>query len=379
MPANLEKAQRYLENWQEERNSAALYHAISEMEEKPQLREIYRRLAVSEETHSHFWEAKLKLVGATVPTQHQPAWRTRTLIFLARRFGPGFVLPRLTSLERSGSHQYDNQPEATEAGLPQQEQSHARLLEAISQKPAKESEIENYAIAQLEGRHRKNDGNALRAAVLGIDDGLVSNLSLVMGVAGADLAEKSVLITGLAGLLAGACSMALGEWLSVQSARELYQHQLEVEKQEIAEVPEEEAEELALIYQAKGLPEKEAKSLAARLIKDQNSALNTRSREDFEGDAEELSGSAWTAAITSFICFAIGAIIPVTAYFFLNGMTAVWVSVALSAVALFGVGSGITLLTGRNALLAGIRQVTFGLIAAAITFGIGKLIGAVIT
>jgi VIT1/CCC1 family predicted Fe2+/Mn2+ transporter len=235
--------------------------------------------------------------------------------------------------------------------------------------------LEGAAVAQLEGRHRATGGNALRAAVLGANDGLVSNLSLVMGVAGAEMNNQLLVITGLAGLLAGASSMALGEWLSVQSSRELYQHQIAIEKQELLMAPEEEEAELALIYQAKGLAEPEAQALAKQLMANPASALDTLSREELGVDPEELGGSAWQAAGTSFVLFAIGAIIPVAPYFFLSGITGVGVSLALSAVGLFVLGAAITLMTGRSVLFSGTRQVIFGLIAAAVTFGVGRLIG----
>jgi VIT1/CCC1 family predicted Fe2+/Mn2+ transporter len=218
-------------------------------------------------------------------------------------------------------------------------------------------------------------GNALRAAVLGANDGLVSNLSLVMGVAGAELAGRGILITGLAGLLAGAGSMALGEWLSVQSSRELYLRQLDIEREELAAAPEEEAEELALIYQAKGIAVDQARALAARVIATPETALDTLAREELGIDPEELGGSAWEAAITSFLLFAFGAVVPVLPFMFLAGGTAVLVSVAVSAVALFGIGAAITLMTGRGVLFSGARQLLFGLVAAALTYGVGRLIG----
>jgi VIT1/CCC1 family predicted Fe2+/Mn2+ transporter len=230
-------------------------------------------------------------------------------------------------------------------------------------------------LAQIEGRHRSAGGNALRAAVLGANDGLVSNLSLVMGVAGAELAGQTVLITGLAGLLAGAISMALGEWLSVQSSRELYEKQLRTEAEEIAVAPEEEREELALIYQARGLDEPTARQLADQIMQTQESALETLAREELGIDPDELGGSAWEAAITSFLLFAIGAIIPVIAFFFLTGIAAIVVSIALSIVGLFVIGAAITLFTGRSVWFSGARQVFFGLAAAAVTFTIGRLIG----
>jgi VIT1/CCC1 family predicted Fe2+/Mn2+ transporter len=230
-------------------------------------------------------------------------------------------------------------------------------------------------LADLEGRHRTSGGNALRAAVLGANDGLVSNLSLVMGVAGADMSGGAILITGLAGLLAGAGSMALGEWLSVQSSRELYQRQIQIESEELRQAPEEEAEELALIYQAKGLPEEQANALAAKLIAQPANALDTLAREELGIDPEELGGSAWQAAATSFVLFAVGAVVPVVPFAFLTGTVAVTSSVVASGILLFIVGAGITLLTGRSVLYSGMRQVLFGLAAAALTFGVGRLIG----
>lgn len=230
-------------------------------------------------------------------------------------------------------------------------------------------------LARLEGRHRATSGIALRAAVLGANDGLVSNLSLVMGVAGAALDATAILITGLAGLLAGAGSMAMGEWLSVQSSRELYQRQIEIEAAELVEVPDDEQQELALIYEAKGLSREHANELAGRLVADQATALDTLSREELGIDPEELGGLAWEAAATSFVLFALGAIVPVLPFFALRGLPAVGVSLLLSALALFGVGAAITLLTGRSVLYSGARQVGIGLAAAILTYGIGTLIG----
>ena len=196
-----------------------------------------------------------------------------------------------------------------------------------------------------------------------------------MGVAGAQLNNSTILITGLAGLLAGAISMALGEWLSVQSSRELYKHQIGIEQAELAAAPEEEAEELALIYEARGLPKDDAQRMAQHIISDPASALETLAREELNVDPSELGGSAWEAALTSFFLFSIGAIIPVVSFTFLSGLPAVIVSMLLSAVGLFVVGSGITLFTGRSVVYSGSRQVLFGLTAAVITFGIGRLIG----
>ncbi len=365
---------RYAQNLQGEVDGFTLYRALEELETDPSLKVVYGRLADAEERHAEIW--RQKLIESGVKPEERPTWRTRTLISLARRFGPGFILPTVASREQADSKNYLGQPEAIENGMPADEKSHARLFAAIGASDS--AGMAGGAIAQLEGRHRATGGNALRAAVLGANDGLVSNASLVMGVAGADLAARNILITGMAGLLAGSLSMALGEWLSVQSARELYAHQISVERDELEAAPEEEAEELSLIYQSKGLPADQAKVLADRIIQNPVSGLDTLAREELNIDPAELGGSAWVAAITSFLLFSMGAIIPVIPYFFLSGMSAVGVSVILSVIALFGIGAGITLITGRNALFSGARQVAFGVAAAAITFGVGRLFDAAI-
>jgi VIT1/CCC1 family predicted Fe2+/Mn2+ transporter len=206
---------------------------------------------------------------------------------------------------------------------------------------------------------------------------LVSNVSLVMGVAGADIGGRNILLTGLAGLLAGSLSMAMGEWLSVQSARELYAHQIDIERAELEAFPEEELEELVLIYRSKGIADEQARALASHLVSDQTVALDTLAREELSIDPAELGGSAWVAAITSFVLFAIGAIIPVFPYFITSGGVAVVVSLVLSALALFVIGAGITIITGTSAIRSGSRQVAIGVAAAAVTYGIGSLVGGV--
>lgn len=360
--------QRYQQNLQKESDGAALYHALAQKEKRPEMQTVYQRLAESEERHAAFWREKLQAVGAP-QTEIRLSWRAQTLIWLAQRFGAPFVLPTVTSNEKTDSNAYAHQPEAETAAMSADEQAHARLLSAAS------GGMTGSVVAETEGRHRSSGGNALRAAVLGANDGLVSNLSLVMGVAGAELSGQSILITGLAGLLAGAGSMALGEWLSVQSSRELYEKQIKIEKEELAANPAEEAEELSLIYQAKGLPAARASELAHSLLANQATALDTLAREELGIDPGELGGSAWEAAYTSFFLFAIGAIIPVTPFIFLSGLSAVYVSVAVSALGLFGIGAAITLMTGRSVWYSGTRQVLFGLTAAALTYGIGRLIG----
>lgn len=362
----------YRANRQEEVDSEAIYRAMATSESNPQLAEVYRRLADTEAEHADFWATKLREAGADEPSP-EPTRRAKVLAWLARRFGPGVVLSTMRTGEVSGSRGYESQSEVAGSRMAATERSHERLLSVIEEVSGPGAE--GGVLARIEGRHRATSGNALRAAVLGANDGLVSNLSLVMGVAGAALESTGILVTGLAGLVAGAGSMAMGEWLSVQSSRELYQRQIDVEAAELAEVPEEEERELTLIYRAKGLSEENAEALAAQLIADEATALDTLAREELGIDPEELGGTAWEAAATSFVLFALGAIVPVFPFFFLAGQTAVGISLAASAFALFVIGAGITLLTGRSILFSGLRQVGIGLAAAALTYGVGSLIG----
>jgi vacuolar iron transporter family protein len=367
---------RYKENWQGEIDAQSLYLAMADYESQPKIAELYRKLAHVEEKHARFWEDQLRAAGFPV-TDRQPSTNARMKIWLAKRFGPSVLLPSMAIREHAGRAMYDNQPETDGTGMSSDERSHARVLAMLA--AAAPRGVEGSALARLEGRHRAIGGNALRAAVLGANDGLLSNLSLVMGVSGAAMSSRSVLVTGIAGLLAGAFSMAIGEWISVQSSRELNEHQIATEADELAVAPEEEEEELALIYEAKGLPTEQAKALAKRLIGDKDKALDTLAREELGIDPNDLGGSPWEAAGASFLLFAVGALVPVLPFVFADGSTAVPVALALSALGLFGIGAAITLVTGRSPWISGVRQLAIGLAAAGITYGIGHLVGVQIT
>ncbi|HEX3537422.1 MAG TPA: VIT1/CCC1 transporter family protein [Stellaceae bacterium] len=362
---------RYQTNLRGEVDGAAIYRGLAEAETDPHLKEVYRRLAAVEEAHAEFWRRQLDRVGAKVP-HPRPGWRSKALAWLALHFGPQFVLPTITTLERRDSGQYDNQPEAVAGGLPAAERSHERVIQAVER--GVPGGLSGGQLARLEGRHRTG-GNALRAAVLGANDGLVSNLSLVMGVAGAAVSGRTILLTGLAGLVAGACSMAMGEWLSVTSSRELNQQQIDIEADELKHMPEEEEQEMALIYQAKGLPEAQAKALAKELMSNKETALDTLTREELGIDPDELGGSPWAAAAASFGLFATGAIFPVIAFFWLDGAAALMTSLALSGIALALIGAGTSLFTGRSFAFSAMRQLLTGFAAAGVTYGIGRLVG----
>jgi VIT1/CCC1 family predicted Fe2+/Mn2+ transporter len=233
--------------------------------------------------------------------------------------------------------------------------------------------------AALQASHRSVAGNTVRAAVLGANDGLVSNLSLVAGVAGASLAARTILITGLAGLAAGSCAMAMGEWISVQTSRELYERELRVEAEELKRFPGDEAAELAALYTQRGLEPEGARRLAESVIADRSVALDVMAREELGINPDDLGGSPWKAAGSSFAMFCLGAAVPIIPFTVTARTPALVASVILSALVLFLLGVLVTTLTGRSPLRSGVRQLLFGLGAAAVTYGIGRLVGTVIS
>ncbi|MSQ42467.1 MAG: rubrerythrin family protein [Dehalococcoidia bacterium] len=366
-----DEIQRYRRYLQGEVDGVFIYHTLAEIEASNPLGAVYERLAAVEERHLKLWRDQLSAAGAEEGSEG-PTLRVRLLMWLARQFGPDLVLPVLKSMESDASTMYVGEPVAEAAGLPADEQSHYRAFDLIG---GRRAGVAGSVIGRIESRHRSlGSGNALRASVLGANDGLVSNFALVMGFAGAATGQATVVLAGVAGLLAGACSMALGEWVSVTSAREAAEAQIAIEREEIEREPESEREELMLIYLAKGLPAAEAEALASRIMSDPDTALSTLAREEL-GLAPEDLGSPWTAASASFVLFAVGAILPVVPFFFGAGAAAIAGSALLSALGLFGVGSGITLLTGRSVRFSGLRQVVLGVAAAAVTFGIGTVVG----
>ena len=242
--------------------------------------------------------------------------------------------------------------------------------------PAADADASGSAIPEAS---RARHGNALRAGVLGSTDGLVSNLCLVMGVAGAGAAHEAIAIAGLAGLVAGSLSMALGEYLSVQSSRELLANELRIEAGQLAASPDAEVAELRGIYERKGIPVPMAADLAEHMVRsDPALALDTMAREELGFDPDELGGSAWVAAGTSLVLFAVGAFVPLVPFLFLTGQIALVAAAALSGLALFALGAGITRLTGIHPVRSGLRQLAFGASAAVITYGIGSAVGAAV-
>jgi len=234
------------------------------------------------------------------------------------------------------------------------------------------------SVQQIGLRHRGLSGGNLRAAVFGVNDGLVSNASLIMGVAGAGASGEFIFMSGVAGLLAGALSMAAGEYVSVRSQREMYEYQIGLERDELAEYPEEEAEELALIYAARGLSMERARELSRQMMANPTQALQTLAREELGLNPDDL-GSPWGAAIFSFVSFSFGALLPLIPFLGrIDSAAALGITIAISAGALFAVGMAISLFTGRSAWRSGVRMVAIGVGAGAATWLIGRLLGVAI-
>jgi vacuolar iron transporter family protein len=221
-------------------------------------------------------------------------------------------------------------------------------------------------------------GSALRAAVFGANDGLVSNASLIIGVAGADPDPKVILLAGVAGLLAGGFSMAAGEYISVRTQRELLEHQIELERREMKDHPDEEIGELAAIYESKGVPPDQARTIAERILADPEKGLATLVKEELGLDPKGLA-SPYQAAGASFLSFAIGAVVPLIPYILTRGKGALLGTIIATAVSLFAVGASMSLFTGRNLFRSAVRQTLIGALAAAATFLVGKLLGVAVS
>jgi VIT1/CCC1 family predicted Fe2+/Mn2+ transporter len=363
-----------IERWrairQDELDAEAIYRALAASEKDPERARTFASLADDERRHAAYWEARLREAGVD-PGPARPGQRARLLAKLARDFGDTVVAPIMREREKLSTEAY-----LDESGtFALDEQRHARALAALVGETR--GEPIGRALARLQ-RGRAAGGNALRAAVLGVNDGLVSNASLVMGVAGAGVASREILITGVAGLIAGASSMAMGEWVSVQSSRELSAHELQIERQHLTARAEEEKAELELVFEQKGLHPRDARQVAERLSADPATALDTHAREELGIDPAELGGSPWVAAGASFALFVVGAILPIVPFAFLSGNPAVAAALVISALGLFGIGAAITLLTGRSVLLSGSRQLAFGAAAFAVTYGVGAAFGTVV-
>jgi vacuolar iron transporter family protein len=389
-------ASESLANLRLERDAVALYDALANIEPDDHRAAAFRKIAGNERRHADVWAGKLRAQGVEVPPARKPRLRVRVIIAAARLFGTHAVSDLVRALEGDEETAYAVQVSPEVAGIAADEREHAeiwkRLSEsrvaeagraAIASAPARDGVRDAAAvrspaeIVRREGWHRSGRSGTLRAVIFGVSDGLVSNLSLVMGVAGASSQPTFILLAGIAGLLAGASSMAAGEYISMQSQRELFERQIALERAEMEAMPEEEEAELAAVYRTKGFTREEAARIAHRVFADRETALDTLVREELGLDPDEL-GSPWGAAVGSFLAFAVGALVPVIPHLFLSGPPAFYAALVASLVALFAVGAGVSLLTGRSTLYSGLRQVAIGAAAATVTYAVGSIIGVTV-
>jgi VIT1/CCC1 family predicted Fe2+/Mn2+ transporter len=334
------------DSWYHERESAWLYRVVAEAESDPRHQQLFRALSQAAEEQATHWATLAN------PGEFRPRMRARLVAALVRRMGPRALKPVLAAMKLRG-------------------------LSVYSGAGAVDGHLMPVTVQDVGQRHRSvTGGNNLRAAVFGVNDGLVSNLSLILGVAGAGASGQAILTSGLAGLLAGSLSMASGEYVSVRSQREMYEYQIGLERDELAEYPAEEAEELALIYQARGVELEQARSIAARLMSSPEHALNTLAREELGLNPDELA-SPWAAAVFSFCAFGSGALVPLLPFLLhaANGTGLYW-SAGTTMAALFGVGMALSLFNGRNSLHGGARMLLIGAAAAGCTWAVGHFLGA---
>ncbi len=337
-----------VDNWIEEKRAVYLYRVVSAVEAGTPRESLFRELAGAAEKQAAIWADAARKAGLQIPEHYDPDLRTHIIAALVRRFGPYALRTMLAAMKVRGMAIYAK-------GVP--------------------GHFMSTAVRGAEHRHRSvASGGNLRAAVFGVNDGLISNAGLMLGVAGASASHGVILLSGIAGLVAGAISMAAGEYVSVRSQREMYEYQIGLEREELDQYPQEEANELALIYAARGLPRDEAQRLAEALIADHEHALDTLAREELGLNPEDL-GSPAGAAASSLAAFAVGAAIPLLPFVFGAGPASLSMAIALTAIALFAVGATLSLFTGRSALRSGLRMLTIGAAAGGVTYLVGKLLG----
>jgi VIT1/CCC1 family predicted Fe2+/Mn2+ transporter len=368
-PVTAEELARSLDNLKLERDAIFLYDRLAEIERKPARARAFRSIAANERRHAELWAGQLQAAGAVVPPAGGPRPRIRFILLIARIFGTHAVSDLVRALEGDEEAAYAGQDHPEVAALIDDERAHAeiwRKLDAGVEDEEPDPRRERWNVSGRTG--------TLRASIFGVSDGLVSNLSLVMGVVGAAADNAFIVLAGIAGLLSGAFSMAAGEWISMQSQREVFERQIALEREELRVMPEEEERELAGLYRRKGIPDADARRLAHHLMEDPEMALDTKVREELGLDPDQL-GSPWGAAVGSFIAFVIGAFVPLLPFLLTSGSPAFFGSLGLSLAALFAVGGAVSLLTGRSLWRSGLRQVTIGGLAAAITYAVGTIIG----
>lgn len=349
-----------LTSLREEQTSAFLYRAMEAVETESHA-VLFARLRTASERQAGLWEERLRALGAAVP-DFAPPLRARLVARLIRLLGPRRVLPVLAAMKVRGLSVYRASP------IPPSPQS--TQTESTAAIAAAVPVVETW-------HHARQGGGALRAAVFGVNDGLVSNASLIVGVAAAGVEPHNIAIAGFSGLLAGSLSMATGEYVSVKTQRELLEHQIALERHELEAMPEEEVNELAVIYETKGLSPDAARAVASRLIADPQQGLDTLAREELGLNPSDLV-SPLSAALASFASFAAGAMIPLVPFLLPSPQPGLWGSLIAMEAGLLIVGGLMSLFTGRGLIWSAARMALLGSAAAGATFLIGRWLGVAV-
>ena len=366
MPSHHETTDVWLEHWQDEADAAFLYRLLAEAEPAPERQDIYRRLAAVEDRHAALWRKLLADAGVECGTP-QPSRRARLLAWTAHRFGPGVLTTMLLREEGREVKGYMELYRVTEPGA----------AKDISLRLAKESAEHAETLGGLAGKsgepwHQMESGGFLRNVVYGFNDGLTANFGLVAGVIGASVAPHVVLLSGVAGMVADALSMGSSGYLAAKSEQEVYAHEIEMEKEEIRLMPEVETEELALVYEAKGVAREEAKRMAAEVMKDPARALEEKVREELKIGAQHSTPlrEGWITGSAT----AVGAFIPVAPFILFHGGWAIWTAFAIAMLSHFAVGAARSVFTGRGIFRSGLDMFVVGLGVAGVGYLVGNLI-----
>lgn len=358
----------WLHHYQDESDAAFLYSVLASVEPDARKRSTYEKLAAVERRHTEMWAKLLADHGHPLPAGGAAPSRTaRVMAWLGRRFGPGYLLPLLLREEGREVKGY----------IDLHRDSSGEAARAVSLTLAKESAEHAGTLAGLAGGsaepwHQTASGGFLRNVVYGFNDGLTANFGLVAGVIGASVTPHVVLISGVAGMIADALSMGASGFLAAKSEQEVYAHEIAMEREEIRLMPEVEADELALIYEAKGIEEDRARQMAAQVMRDPGRALEESVREELKiGEARSTPlKEGWVTGVAT----AVGALIPVAPFVFLSGATAAWTAFAVAMLSHFAVGAARSFFTGRSVFRSGIDMFVVGLGVA----GVGYLVGDVI-
>jgi VIT1/CCC1 family predicted Fe2+/Mn2+ transporter len=362
----------WLHHWQDEGDAAFLYHVLATQERDAKKSEIYEKLAGVEERHTQMWAKLLADHGHPVPAGGpRPTVNARVMAWMGRRFGPRYLLPLLLREEGREVKGYMDLHRASPVGD----------AKAVSLTLAKESAAHAETLAGLAGKktepwHRAESGGFLRNVVYGFNDGLTANFGLVAGVIGAAVQPHVIMISGVAGMIADALSMGASGYLAAKSEQEVYAHEIAMEKEEIRLMPDVEEEELALLYEAKGIDASRARAMAAEVMQDPARALDEQVREELkigEAHSTPLKEGWVTGAAT-----AVGALIPVAPFLIFTMPTAMWVSFGVAMLSHFAVGAARSVFTGRGVVRSGIDMFVVGLGVAMVGYVMGDLVARVL-